>query len=150
MMSRKVYSVRQANSPNMCGQVFCKMGHMVSHQGPNGVRKQYHNELSENKVMEGKIGEAFEDGNFGLFSFMEGTFLHLLNVLILSWSVLWILSLHWCLLMAALPPVPQPLLTSFFSSHLFSVLLKLFLSGCTPGLAACQLLDSTKSTNQRN
>lgn len=30
---------------------------MISDQEPNGVRKQYHNELSENKVMEEKIGE---------------------------------------------------------------------------------------------
>lgn len=68
-ISRKVYSVRQANAPNRCGQVFCKMGYIMPCQEPNGVRKQYCNELSENKVMEERIAEkAFKDVNFGFFS----------------------------------------------------------------------------------
>lgn len=110
-ISRKVYSVRQANAPNRCGQAFCKMGHTVSRQGPDGVRKQYHNELSENKVMEGKIGgKAFRDVNFGFFSSIEGIFLqNSLNEFFVECAHILLECplnpvTHWCLLLSDSTP----------------------------------------------
>lgn len=48
------------------------------------MRKLYHNELSENYAMEGKMAEkAFKDDFWlSLFSFIERIYAHLLNVFI--------------------------------------------------------------------